>query len=287
MITRTVADVLADVQREKNGPLVWKNRKDDYEDALYELENRRCRREALRIALCAAQRDVQIEGFPEARHVRVLAERLETLAFDVSKFEDMGFMVLDEEHADTLPVSALEGQGGVTRSPLFTLPIYMLRRAKTYRAWADSREQGARHVQSLAANLENLAADMSKFEDMGFMVLDDNYVDMMPVSALEVYMLRRAKMYRAWAASREQWTVPRRDLLNRWVHLIPVIYVEAATGKPRTQTVAKLLKAVGIPCDESQLRLHLRELKRDFAGAYGNLLRELRKLHLDSPDMWP
>ena len=142
-------------------------------------------------------------------------------------------------------------------------------------------------VQLLAESLENLAADVSEFEDIGALaVLDDEHAELLrlslpkekqdgvirsPLFGLPQYMLRRAKMYRAWAHARERWSVPRHDLLNRVVHLMPLIYCEAATRKPHTQAVARLLNAAFIRSDESELRLHLREFKRDFPEAYRNI----------------
>lgn len=152
----------------------------------------------------------------------------------------------------------------------------------------------SRIARTIAAKLENLAAAMSSFESTGVMVSSDEPENASnerndglvssPVFGVTKYMQQRAAMYRAWADARDQLTAPRRDLLNRVGPLFPVIYAEATTDKPRTETIAKVLNAVGIPVHDSNLRTYLREFRRDFPFAYREIGACLIKIHEASPE---
>lgn len=152
----------------------------------------------------------------------------------------------------------------------------------------------SRIARTIATKLENLATAMSSFESTGVMVstdepenagserVDDGLVSS-PVFGVTKYMQQRAAMYRAWADTRDQLTVPRRDLLNRVSPLFPVIYAVVATGKPCTETIAKTLRAIGITIHDSNLRTYRREFKRDFPAAYREIFESLTRIHEASP----
>jgi hypothetical protein len=152
----------------------------------------------------------------------------------------------------------------------------------------------SRIARRIAAKLEHLVTEMSSFEDTGVMIstddlenavserIDDGLVSS-PVFAVTKYMQKRAAMYRAWADLRDQLTVRRRDFLNRVGPLFPVIYAVVATGRPRTETVAKTLKGIGIPVDDSNLRTYRRDFERDFPAAYREIFESLIRIHEASP----